>query len=131
MLFRSRTFQCPTSKYIHYRFNMIRLDTNDGMAGETSVPCRDFVRITDDSGDRHTYCGRYYKSNTIFKASIDQSIATMNNDQVTSKWLVVETSSIVIDFQSDEIFTNFGTSMTFRCSNSSTAENNDVGIRCT
>ena len=44
----SRMVSCPESKFIHYRFNRLRIDTTDYLTKTDLFKCRDHLKITDD-----------------------------------------------------------------------------------
>ena len=45
----SRTVQCPQSKYIHYRFNQLTIDSKDEFSGNELTRLGDFLKIVGDN----------------------------------------------------------------------------------
>ena len=120
----SRTVRCPLNKFIHYRFNRLRIDTTDGLLEKDLGKCKDFLKISDDNEVEEYFCGQIYPEQSVFHRNIDHFEKQALNS-TTSKWLIANTSVLNVEFQSDDVLNNFGTSLTFKCSDSN--QLNDIG----
>ena len=146
----SRIVECPQSKYIHFRFNQLKIDTKDGLSGKALTRLRDFLKITGYNGyegqghsekiqklyrslvplvwcrhaslnrktpDKELFSGQFYPEQSVFYGSIGDPEGSSDVNTTRSKWMIANSSFLNITFQSDDVFNNFGTSLTFKCSN--------------
>jgi len=65
----SRTVQCPQSKYIHYRFNQLKIDSKEELSGNELTIIGDFLKITGDNeyegqghSQKHSVCSKIRRS---------------------------------------------------------------------
>ena len=65
------------------------------------------------------FSGQFYPEQSVFYGSIGEPEGSSDVNATRSKWMIANSSFLNITFQSDEVFNNFGTSLTFKCSNSS------------
>ena len=83
------------------------------------VFCYQRVSLNRGTPSKEWFSGQSYPEQSVFYASIDDPEGSSDVNATRSKWMIANSSFLNITFQSDEVFNNFGTSLTFKCSNSS------------
>ena len=77
------------------------------------------VSLNRETPSKEWFSGQSYPEQSVFYGSIDDPECRSDVNATRSKWMIANSSFLNITFQSDEVFNNLGTSLTFKCSNSS------------
>ena len=68
---------------------------------------------------KESFSGQFYPEQSVFHGFIGHPEGSSDVNATRSNWMVANSNFLNITFQSDDVFNNFGTSLTFKCSNSS------------
>ena len=83
------------------------------------VFCYQRVSLNKGTPGKEWFSGQFYPEQSVFYGFIGEPEGSSDVNATRSKWMIANSSFLNITFQSDDIFNNFGTSLTFKCSNSS------------
>ena len=84
---------------------------------ESSRVWRHHASLNRETPGKESFSGQFYPEQSVFHGPIADPVGSSDVNATRSKWMIANSGFLNITFQSDEVFNNFGTSLTLKCSN--------------